>query len=116
VSLLLHILFAELKGETAWRALDAASTFRVIPDDVRARDNVERVSALQLTEAEFIDRFEQIYQPVVITDVQREWAAKEKWTLKVCVFIVTGHSRCRHWTVCIIVTLYSLLLMIFYFL
>ena len=68
-----------------WYALDAANTFRVTPDNVKARDNVERVNALKLTEAEFIHRYEKIYQPVVIKNAQLEWAAKEKWTLEVCV-------------------------------
>ena len=65
--------------------LNAADTFRVTPGDVQARDSVERVNALQLTEAEFIDRYERVYQPVVISDAQLDWAAKEKWTIEVCV-------------------------------
>jgi len=82
---LLHIVFVELNEENAWRVLNAANTFRVTPDDIKARDSVERVDALQLTEAEFIDRYERVYQPVVIRNVQLEWAAKDKWTLEVYV-------------------------------
>lgn len=73
---------SELNEENLWYALDAANTFRVTPDNVKARDNVERVNALKLTEAEFIHRYEKIYQPVVIKNAQLEWAAKEKWTLE----------------------------------
>jgi len=78
-------VFVELNEKNAWCILDAANTFRVTPDDVQARDTVERVDALQLTEAEFIDRYERRYQPVVIKNAQLDWAAKEKWTLEVCV-------------------------------
>ena len=79
-------MFVELHEKNAWYTLDAANTFRVTPDDVQARDTVERVNALHLTEAEFIDRYERCYQPVVVTNAQLDWAAKEKWTMEVCVF------------------------------
>jgi len=85
LTLLCNVVFVELREENAWYVLNAANTFRVRPDDVKARDSVERVNALQLTEAEFIDRYERVYRPVVITNVQREWGAKEKWTLEVYV-------------------------------
>jgi len=78
-------MFVELNEENAWRVLDAANTFHFTPDDVKAGDSVERVNALKLTEAEFIDRYEKVYHPVVIKNAQLEWAAKEKWTLEVCV-------------------------------
>ena len=81
-------MFVELKEDNAWFVLDAANTFQVTPDDVKARDRVERVNALHLTEAEFIDRYERVYQPVVITNAQFEWAAKEKWTLEVSVLLL----------------------------
>jgi len=81
----LWIVYVELNKENAWYVLDAANTFHVTPDDVKARDNVERVNALKLTEAQFICRYEKFYQPVVIKNAQLEWAAKEKWTLEVCV-------------------------------
>jgi len=87
----LLIVFVELNEENAWYVLDAAKTFHVTPDDVKARDNVVRVNALKLTEAEFIDQFEKVYKPVVIKNAQLEWAAKEKWTLEVFVCTCLFH-------------------------
>jgi len=91
----LLIVFVELNEENAWYVLDAAKTFHVTPDDVKARDSVVRVNALKLTEAEFIDQFEKVYKPVVIKNAQLEWAAKEKWTLEVfCLYLFVSFIPC----------------------
>ena len=37
---------------------------------------------IQVSKQEFIDKYEQPYNPVVITGVQDNWAAREKWTLE----------------------------------
>jgi len=94
MAVFLSMLFVELNEESAWYVLDAANTFHVTPDDVEARDNVERVNALRLTEAEFIDRYEKVYEPVVLKNAQLEWAAKEKWTLEVCVLLDRFFNLC----------------------
>lgn len=84
-----------MSSENAWHVLDAARTFRVTPEDVRARDTVKRVNSLHLTETEFIDQYERVYQPVVISNEQLEWPATEKWMLEVhvclllCLFMLT---------------------------
>ena len=57
-----------------------AHTFHVLPEEVRLRDSVERVSALHVSCEDFIDQYERVYKPVVITDVQKDWPAREKWT------------------------------------
>jgi hypothetical protein len=61
--------------------MNMANTFLVSPAEVRKRDRVERISALHLTPEEFIEKYEKVYKPVVLTDLQKDWSAGEKWTL-----------------------------------
>jgi hypothetical protein len=63
--------------------MNMAHTFRISPVEVCKRDSLERVSALDLTTEEFIKKYEQNYKPVVLTDIQTGWPAREKWTLPV---------------------------------
>ena len=44
---------------------------------------MERVSATNLTTSEFVERYEKNNKPVIITDTQADWPAREKWTLPV---------------------------------
>lgn len=46
-------------------------------------DDLERVNGLDLTIEEFVQKYELPRRPVVLTDLQNEWQAKEKWTLDV---------------------------------
>jgi len=72
---------SELNEKHAWRKLDYARTFTVSPSDVAPRDSVERIDALTVSEAEFIQKYESQYKPVVILNGQRNWAAPQVWTL-----------------------------------
>ncbi|XP_053388650.1 bifunctional arginine demethylase and lysyl-hydroxylase JMJD6-like [Mercenaria mercenaria] len=45
------------------------------------KDNVERVDARSITIEEFREKYEQTYTPVVITHLQDDWQAGQKWTL-----------------------------------
>lgn len=45
-------------------------------------DNVERIHVDKVSAREFIERFERIYQPVVIEGMQDGWRAGHKWTLE----------------------------------
>lgn len=74
----------ELKGDLGWSRLNYAETFPLGLELVR--DSCERVSALDLDEQSFVERYEKPNVPVVITDTQLEWQAMRKWTVEVCPF------------------------------
>ncbi|KAK3602615.1 hypothetical protein CHS0354_034198 [Potamilus streckersoni] len=44
-------------------------------------DNVERIDVRKVLPEEFIEQYESRYKPVVLTHVQDNWQAVEKWTL-----------------------------------
>ncbi len=46
-------------------------------------DNCPRVDVHKVSPEEFIEKYEKIYRPVVITGVCNEWKANYKWTLDV---------------------------------
>lgn len=72
-------LITELSDSSAWVQLEYHKTF----DTFRHfEDNVERIHVGQVSPKEFIERFERIYQPVVIEGMQEGWKAKHKWTLE----------------------------------
>jgi hypothetical protein len=81
ISLLLKL--SELNEKHGWYRLDLANTFDTSLSAVRALDNVQRIDAQKVSHSEFVDRFERIYQPCVITNDQLEWRATSKWTLEV---------------------------------
>lgn len=70
----------ELNEKHGWCKMDCARTFKVSIEDIKARDHVPRISEDDMTEAEFIAKFEKNYIPVVISDAQRNWQANKKWT------------------------------------
>lgn len=63
----------------SWSALRYVDNFdRFLQFD----DTVERIDVDSVSPCEFIDRFEKIYKPVVVTGVQVNWKANYKWTLQ----------------------------------
>ena len=78
-----RLKWSDLKGKGAWREMNMAHIFRVSPVEVCKRDTMERVSATNLTTSEFVERYEKNNKPVIITDTQADWPAREKWTLPV---------------------------------
>lgn len=65
-----------------WSKYDYAYTIDLNPSHVE--DNVERVDARQISVAEFSEKYEKTYKPVVVTNLQRDWSATEKWAVEVC--------------------------------
>jgi len=47
-------------------------------------DNIERVDASRMTVEEFVERYERVGKPVILTGLMDQWLAWEKWTLQVC--------------------------------
>ncbi|XP_026463544.1 bifunctional arginine demethylase and lysyl-hydroxylase PSR isoform X2 [Ctenocephalides felis] len=68
----------ELNTKGSWNALNYAERFDVFR---RFTDNVERISENEVSPQEFIDKYEKIYKPVVITGCQEHWRANYKWTM-----------------------------------
>lgn len=48
------------------------------------RDNCERIDVNKISPEDFIEKYEKLYKPVVITGVTDNWKANYKWTLEVC--------------------------------
>jgi len=70
----------ELSSSELWVQHDYESTFDVSWDWVD--DKMERISVHKVSPQEFIDKYEGPYRPVVITGVQDNWQATDKWTLE----------------------------------
>ncbi|GBP51773.1 Bifunctional arginine demethylase and lysyl-hydroxylase PSR [Eumeta japonica] len=68
----------ELTDKYAWTALNYCSNFE---EFLNCKDNVERISEVEVSPEEFIEKYEKIYKPAVITNVQTNWKANSKWTL-----------------------------------
>lgn len=72
-------LLPELSDKGSWSQLGYADRFEPL---TQFEDNVERISADNVSCEDFIERFERVYKPVVIEHVQSEWRANQKWTLE----------------------------------
>lgn len=68
----------ELADKYQWTALKYATNF---DEFLKCNDNVDRISENEVSPDEFIEKYEKIYKPVVITNVQTNWKANHKWTL-----------------------------------
>jgi len=68
----------ELNEKGSWTQLGYAKRF---DDFKQVEDNCERIDMAQVGCEEFIERYEKIYKPVVITNCTAGWRAHEKWTL-----------------------------------
>lgn len=76
--LTLDIAIAEL-DTTGWTRLNAHQSFKLDAGG----DNCERIDVNKVSPEEFIEKYEKLYKPVVITGVCQNWKAQYKWTLEV---------------------------------
>ncbi|XP_041975055.1 bifunctional arginine demethylase and lysyl-hydroxylase PSR [Aricia agestis] len=67
----------ELAHKQQWIALNYANNFE---EFLKCKDNVDRIDCNEVSPEEFIEKYEKIYKPVVITNVQTNWRANYKWT------------------------------------
>lgn len=66
-----------------WSCYNYADKFDLSPSSVN--DMVARINVNDYSVTEFVEKFEKIYSPVVITGVTDTWKAKFKWTLPVSI-------------------------------
>ena len=64
-----------------WNVLNYHRNFDLDPSKIN--DNVPRIDVNEVSLEQFVEKFEKIYKPVVITGVTDNWNAKYKWTLSV---------------------------------
>lgn len=71
----------ELSAERcgSWTAFNFFETFDINPANVK--DSVDRINVDDVSEAEFIEKYERPYKPVVIQGAIKDWRASFKWTL-----------------------------------
>lgn len=70
----------ELSTRDLWIQNDYEKTFDLSWNKIE--DGLERINVHEVSEAEFIKRYEVPYKPVVINGVQDNWTATQKWTLE----------------------------------
>ena len=76
-------LFSELKGEYGWTKHKFAWKNDLTLEELKAKDNVGRIDVRQISQDEFVEKFDYPKIPVVLTHVQDHWLAKKKWTVEV---------------------------------
>ncbi|CAM1306200.1 JMJD6 (predicted) [Pycnogonum litorale] len=70
----------ELSEVNGWTKLEYCKKFDASPEKVP--NTVERIHVKDVSLLLFVEKYEKIYQPVVILGSQDEWKAKCKWTLE----------------------------------
>lgn len=61
-----------------WRCHNYYSKFKL--DPAKYKDTVERINFNEVSHSTFVEKFEKIYKPVVITGATDDWKAHAKWT------------------------------------
>lgn len=71
---------SELKSED-WTKYNYYKTFDLSHSNLP--DNIDRIDVTTYSMEDFIKNYEKPYKPVILTNSQVDWQAKEKWTLSV---------------------------------
>ena len=75
-------MFTELCTEKhGWYRCNYYDNLKLSKSDVK--DSVERVDARTISLEDFVERYEKPFKPVVITHLQDDWLAQQKWTPEV---------------------------------
>lgn len=64
-----------------WSSLKLAQKLDLSLEPIAKRDSLDRINAELVSPSEFIDKYESLFRPVIITNVTNNWPAKHKWTL-----------------------------------
>jgi hypothetical protein len=79
---------SELNDKGDWSSLGYIDQFESFST---VNDNVERIHVKDFPPSEFIEKYERLYNPVVICGIQDNWKAKHKWTCEVsCSILIIG--------------------------
>ena len=70
----------ELSTSALWSAKNYENNFDLSYDKVN--DTLERIDEAEVSEKEFIERFELPYRPCAIKGVTSNWSARYKWTIE----------------------------------
>ena len=82
-----RLYITELSDSKSWSTNNYCQTFNLSVDSFV--DNVERIDVNEVRTEQFVERYEKLYRPVVITGLCDNWKASHKWTLSVCFTIET---------------------------
>ena len=82
----MHFVCPELKGDYGWKKHNFSNKLDLSPSEIP--DNVERVDVRQISQDDFVQRFDKPKIPVVLTHVQDHWMARKKWYSQVSLSLV----------------------------
>ena len=75
-------MIAEIDKEPGgWTKFDYYRNFNL--NATACNDVLDRVDARQMSQEEFMDKYEKTYTPCIVTHAQENWQAKKKWTFQV---------------------------------
>lgn len=64
-----------------WTCLNLAKTLDLSLEPIARRDTLQRINVNLASRQDFVDNYENLLKPVVLTHVTDHWPAKEKWTI-----------------------------------